>query len=98
MAVPLPGPAVEAIGELVSAVQADVEAAVHGARSQVRWVRLDGLHLTLRFLGPTAESRVEEIAALVDRAAARAAPIQVTVAGTGAVPVRRPGRGPSGSG
>ena len=30
-----------------------------GGGRDVRWVRLDGLHLTLRFLGPTLEDRIE---------------------------------------
>ena len=33
--------------------------ALHGNGRDVRWVRLEGLHLTLRFLGPTLDDRVE---------------------------------------
>ena len=32
---------------------------VPGGGRDVRWVRLDGLHLTLRFLGPTLDDRIE---------------------------------------
>ena len=35
---------------------------VPGGGRDVRWVRLDGLHLTLRFLGPTLDPRVEPAA------------------------------------
>ena len=33
-------------------------AGVPGGGRDVRWVRLDGLHLTLRFLGPTLDARI----------------------------------------
>ena len=55
-AVPIPAAAVEQISEVVSGVRAQ---GVPGGGRDVRWVRLDGLHLTLRFLGPTLDDRVE---------------------------------------
>jgi 2'-5' RNA ligase len=57
----------------------------------VRWVRLDGLHLTLRFLGPTAEEHVDATTAAVRAVAAAASgPIELELAGAGAFP--RPDR------
>jgi 2'-5' RNA ligase len=57
----------------------------------VRWVRLDGLHLTLRFLGPTDEERVADTAAAVERTARSVDPFDVVIAGGGAFPsVARP--------
>jgi RNA 2',3'-cyclic 3'-phosphodiesterase len=57
----------------------------------VRWVRMDGLHLTLRFLGPTPEDRVDAVAEAVTRAASGFAMFSVTLAGAGAFPpVGRP--------
>jgi 2'-5' RNA ligase len=57
-----------------------------GARD-VRWVRLDGLHLTLRFLGPTPDERVGATAAAVRSVAeAAAGPIQLTLTGAGSFP------------
>ena len=56
VAVPLPEDAAEAVRSIVDEVRA--EPLPDGARD-VRWVRLDGLHLTLRFLGPTPEDRIE---------------------------------------
>ena len=54
-------------------------------------MRLDGLHLTLRFLGPTLEDAVSGVAAAVDRTAARIRPFDVVVGGAGAFPsVERP--------
>lgn len=88
VAVPLPDDAAVAVANLVDAVRADPLPT--GARD-VRWVRLDGLHLTLRFLGPTPEARIGSTVAAVTTAAAAAAPIDVELAGTGTFPsVGRP--------
>lgn len=62
-----------------------------GARD-VRWVRLDGLHLTLRFLGPTEPDRVAPTIAAVEAAAATVAGrIEIELSGSGTFP---PGRRP----
>jgi 2'-5' RNA ligase len=55
-------------------------------RRDVRWVRLDGLHLTLRFLGPTDEARVPVVAQAVAQVAARTEPFAFTIHGGGAFP------------
>jgi len=84
VAAALPEDAAEAVRSTVDEVRA--EPLPDGARD-VRWVRLDGLHLTLRFLGPTAEDRVEPTAAAV-RAVASAAPgpIDLELGGAGTFP------------
>ena len=56
VAAPLPADAVEAVAALVDRVRSR---GVPGGGRDVRWVRLDGLHLTLRFLGPTLDPRIE---------------------------------------
>jgi len=87
--VPLPEDAASVIREVVDEVRA--MPLPDGARD-VRWVRLDGLHLTLRFLGPTAESLVAPTVAAVDIVASDAAgPIAIELAGSGTFP---PGRRP----
>jgi RNA 2',3'-cyclic 3'-phosphodiesterase len=54
-------------------------------------VRLDGLHITLRFLGPTPEPRIPELAAAIARAAAAMPPFAIRISGAGAFPpVGRP--------
>ncbi len=70
-----------------------VEAIVRGVRATepegqrgVRWVRLDGLHLTLRFLGPTPEERVPELAEAIRVAATDGRPISLAISGAGAFP------------
>jgi 2'-5' RNA ligase len=62
------------------------------ARHGVRWMSLDTLHLTLKFLG---EIREEDVARLVGRAQAKLAPEQpfeVELAGFGAFPNAREAR------
>jgi 2'-5' RNA ligase len=76
----------------VSAIVEQVRSAglPNGARD-VRWVRLDGLHLTVRFLGPTPEDRVEAAAAAVETAARTSlGPVDLVLTGAGAFP--RPAR------
>jgi RNA 2',3'-cyclic 3'-phosphodiesterase len=82
VAVPLSQDASAAVAGVVDQVRAEVQ----GAAREVRWVRLDGLHLTLRFLGATPEERLPGIEAAVRRAATSVAPFEVTVAGGGAFP------------
>jgi RNA 2',3'-cyclic 3'-phosphodiesterase len=91
VAVPLAEEARASIAQLVEDIQAGAEAAARGQRSAVRWVRMDGLHVTLRFLGPTPEERVAELSAIVDEAAASVTPFHVAIRGSGAFPsARRP--------
>ncbi|MEX2011777.1 MAG: RNA 2',3'-cyclic phosphodiesterase [Chloroflexota bacterium] len=91
VAVPLGEEARASVVRLVEEVQASAEAAARAQRSAVRWVRMDGLHVTLRFMGPTPEERIAELKAVVDDAAASVAPFRVSIRGSGAFPsARRP--------
>jgi 2'-5' RNA ligase len=89
VAVPLPDAATAEIAAIVDRVRA---MPLPAAARDVRWVRLDGLHLTLRFLGPTPAEQVEPTAAAVARAAAAArGPFELELVGAGAFPSgRRP--------
>ena len=53
---------------------------------QPRWVRVDDLHLTLRFLGATPDERQAEIASALATAAAGVAPFRIVLSGGGAFP------------
>jgi 2'-5' RNA ligase len=87
-ALPLPPDATAEIAALVDRVRAD---GVPGGGRDVRWVRLDGLHLTLRFLGPTLDDRVDAAIEAVHTAARGQSPFAVTIGGAGAFPpVGRP--------
>lgn len=87
VAIPIPSPVRDAVTALVDGVRGASDPAVR----DVRWVRLDGLHLTIRFLGPTDEEHVADVAAAVDRTAGGVSPFDVVIAGGGAFPsVARP--------
>jgi 2'-5' RNA ligase len=90
VAVPLPAETVRAVSALVEGVRATDGAAIVGpirrGSNDVRWVRLDGLHVTLRFLGPTLEEKVEAIGGAVRAVAAASVPFEVRLAGAGAFP------------
>lgn len=86
VAVPLSEPARASVADVVERIKAG-EPEGRG----VRWVRLDGLHVTLRFLGPTPEARVADVAAAAAAAAAGTAPFAIRIAGADAFPpVGRP--------
>lgn len=83
VAAPLPDAASAAVTELVERVRAD---GVPGGGRDVRWVRLDGLHLTLRFLGPTLDERIDAARSAVRAAAAVCGPIDASIGGAGTFP------------
>jgi RNA 2',3'-cyclic 3'-phosphodiesterase len=88
IAAPLPEGARAAIAQVVDRVRG---AGVPRGGRDVRWVRLDGLHLTLRFLGPTLDPRVEDARSAVRAAAAGAEPFELVIGGAGTFPpVGRP--------
>jgi len=55
----------------------------------VRWVQLDGIHLTLKFLGDTPLARVEEVKSALARVAAGSEPFSFSVGGLGCFPNTR---------
>ena len=83
-AVPLPDSVREAIRPVCDAVQA----AVGDGHARIRWVRIESLHLTLRFLGPTPLDATPALAEATRVAAASSRPFEVTIAGAGAFPDR----------
>ena len=87
-ALPLPP---EATAEIAAVIERVRDEGVPGGGRDVRWVRLDGLHLTLRFLGPTLEDRLEAARAAVATAVTGRAPFDVAIGGAGVFPpVGRP--------
>ncbi len=91
IAVPLSQEARAAIERLVDETKETAEASAREPRSPVRWVRMDGLHLTLRFLGPTEPEQAASLPALLDLVAAGESPFAVTIRRAGAFPSpRRP--------
>ncbi len=93
-AVPLPAQAREAVEALVAAVRSTADP---GER-EVRWVRLDGVHVTLRFIGPTLDDRIPMAIEAIRAAAETGHPFEAGLDGAGAFPTRSgPGRSGSGS-
>ncbi len=86
VAVPLADDAVRAVTDLVEQVRAGTEPDRRRRGRDVRWVRLDGLHLTLRFIGPTMEERVGAVREAVRAAARGQAPFELRIDGGGAFP------------
>jgi len=54
----------------------------------VRWVRPEGMHLTLRFLGEISPSRVAEVSSTLDNVTARHAAFSLEFVGTGTFPAK----------
>lgn len=83
IAAPLP----EAVSSEITTIVERVRAAGAGDGGRdVRWVRLDGLHLTLRFLGPTLEDRIGGVIDAVRATAAAGHPFEITIGGAGSFP------------
>jgi 2'-5' RNA ligase len=74
---------VSKIAALVEKVRAE---GVPGGGRDVRWVRLDGLHLTLRFLGPTADERLAPATEALREAASAGRPFDISIGGAGTFP------------
>jgi 2'-5' RNA ligase len=84
IAIPLSAEARDAVTSLVASLPVP-------AGRAVRWVRFDGLHLTIRFLGPTPSDRLGAVGAAVAAVAAGEWPFNVSIRGAGAFPnLRRP--------
>ena len=72
------------IAELMTAVAgAPIDERAFG---QPRWVRVEGLHVTMRFLGATPDEKQPALAAALRAAAAGTAPFEITLSGGGAFP------------
>jgi RNA 2',3'-cyclic 3'-phosphodiesterase len=54
--------------------------------AQVGWVRAEGIHLTLKFLGNVAPGLIEEIKPALARTASQTGPIRIEPTGCGAFP------------
>jgi len=81
-AVPAPAAVRATIGDLMQRVQSSVG----DGTARIRWVRVDGLHLTLRFLGPTPAKLLPTLEDAADSLARAADPFEVGLSGGGAFP------------
>src|SRR5579859_5448445 len=83
VAIELPEPAREAL----AAVQKRLQTADKG--HSVRWSSVDGIHLTLKFLGETRPDQVPEITAGLTASAEGYAPFDLEIVGLGCFPNSR---------
>ena len=85
IAIELPDHVLEQIGRLLTRVRQDVPAGL------VRWVRPEGIHLTLHFLGDVNQGQLPEIEAALCSACAPHAPFELQIGELGCFPnPRRP--------
>ena len=81
--------------EVPEPVRREVRRRVDGVRDRLpraRWVDLENVHLTLLFLGETAEADVPALAAKLREAFARCPPLELRLADGGTFPPGRPAR------
>jgi 2'-5' RNA ligase len=84
VAVPVADEIRAAIREIMEKVAgASIDERAYG---QPRWVRVEGLHLTLCFLGATPDERQPALAEALAAAAAGVAPFRIVLSGGGAFP------------
>jgi 2'-5' RNA ligase len=75
--------------DLPDSVRRRIETLVQKLResdAQVGWVRVEGIHLTLKFLGNVAPESIEQIQPVLADIALQTAPIRIEPAGCGAFP------------
>jgi 2'-5' RNA ligase len=76
---------------LLATVQEELRESMGRAANAVKWVRPEGTHLTLQFLGNVPANSIGQIEQALRDAAAAASPFTLEVAGLGAFPnPRRP--------
>lgn len=60
-----------------------------GSGTNVRWVKQENIHVTLKFLGDVEEARIEELARSVAEVTKRMAPFEVSLSVVGVFPSMR---------
>ena len=66
----------------IKALVRDLEA----ARADIRWVNGQGMHVTLKFLGPIDDGQAARVREILSKVAGHHAPFTLRVVGTGAFP------------
>jgi 2'-5' RNA ligase len=76
VALELPGPVLEALAALQAALKAQ-------GLERLRWMRPQGIHLTLKFLGDTPPARLGELMGALEEATAGTGPLRLALSGLG---------------
>ncbi len=74
------------LSEQARAEVAALQAELRRSGADVKWVEPENLHLTLKFLGETAEEKVAALTGALRQAAAEARPFSISMEGLGAFP------------
>jgi 2'-5' RNA ligase len=70
---------------------AKVRSLLQAANGDIRWTRVEGLHLTLKFLGDITRSQVEPVLGVLQDVVRQQQPLNLVAQGLGAFPsLRRP--------
>lgn len=82
--------AIELPEDIRAGLQREIDAlkSLPGGRA-VRWVSASGIHLTLKFLGEVAPSRIEGIQDTMNAVAAAQSPFELSIRGIGSFPNNR---------
>jgi len=72
--------------ETVSEVALLLKSSVIANQKAVKWVRKENIHITLRFIGPTAPGEVDKINRLLREISGQNSDLSLTVSGTGCFP------------
>ena len=84
IAIPVPDQGIEALQVTVQKLESDI------GRS-VRWVRPEGIHLTLKFMGDIPAGTVDQVLEALPQVASQFPPIKLAISGLGVFPnTRRP--------
>lgn len=81
IAIAIPEPAVQKLAGLFALLRAE--------RADVKWVRPEGLHITLKFLGDVDPGRIGDIGQAIAAAAVRENPLALRLQGFGGFPSLR---------
>jgi len=73
----------------IKAAMADVQGALRKTGADVGWTRPEGVHLTLKFLGPVEAKLIPKLSAALETAIKDEAPLAIEVKGTGVFPNAR---------
>ena len=72
--------------ETVTKVALSVQSSVKMNRKAVRWVRKENIHITLRYIGPTAPGEVDKINRLLSEIVGQNSDLSLNVSSTGCFP------------
>ena len=79
--------AVETPGTVCQTLAATIDR-LRGSAKGVRWVRPEGIHLTLKFLGDVDAAQIPDLLGVVQRVAEQVAPFTLQTGGVGGFPSR----------